>query len=309
MINSSVPSSLSKSTLFVLAIGLGALTFALIWMTYSLVATHGMTRVEGTVVRFDQGGRAWRSYQPVVAFTTVDGRHEEVTGGTSSTQPAYDIGQPVRIFYDPSEPGRSVIIDDFGQRWFPIAVVAVLGAVFSGIGFAFYKTDRPNVQPRTELSHAQRKRKRNQQILLVCLIPIVIGAAFLLGSAASAMHERRIIASFSHAQGHVVNLVENEPHYQPHSYLYSAVVVFKTDTGRQITFVQGSSSRHNDLREGEVVDVLYDEDTPERAMIDSFWEHWGLAAILFAIGLPFFAAGVFFVSTIDFNGRSRKRAS
>nr|WP_074762639.1 DUF3592 domain-containing protein [Paraburkholderia fungorum] len=292
-----------------LVIGLGALTFALIWMASSLVATHGMTRVEGTVVRFDQDGRAWRSYQPVVAFTTTDGRHEEVTGGTSSTQPAYDIGQPLRVFYDPSAPGRSVIIDDFGQRWFPVAVVAVLGAVFSGIGLAFYKTDCPSARSRKALSHAQRKRKRNRQNLMVCLIPIVIGAAFLMGSAAAVMHERRIIASFRHAQGHVVNQIEIEPHYKPHSYLYSAVVVFRTNTGRQITFVQGSSSRHNDLREGEVVDVLYDEDTPERAMIDSFWEHWGLAAILFAIGLPFFAMGVFFVSTIDFSGRSRKRAS
>ena len=29
---------------------------------------------------------------------------------------------------------------------------------------------------------------------------------------------------------------------------------------------------------------------------------WGLPAILFVIGLPFFAVGVFFVSTVDFSG-------
>jgi hypothetical protein len=44
-------------------------------------------------------------------------------------------------------------------------------------------------------------------------------------------------------------------------------------------------------------------------MIDSFWEHWGLTAILLVIGIPFLAIGVFFLSTVSFGGKGRKRAA
>jgi len=300
---------LSKSTVSVLVLGIGLLAAALIWTGLSVVAIRSMTAVDGTVVRFDHSNRSLRSYQPVIAFTTPSGRREELAVGTSLTQPAYDIGQTVRIFYDPTRPERPVIIDDFGQRWFPIAVLALLGCVFLGIGVLFYLGDRPRISSLATQSYAERKRKRNRQNLTVSLIPIVVGAAFLCGAAKSFMHERELIRGFIRAKGHVVSVLENEQPYKPRSFLYSAVIVFKTNTGQQITFAQGSSSSHNDLREGGEVDVLYDEGTPERAVIDSFWEHWGLTAILFAIGLPFFAIGTFFVSTIEFARRPRKRTS
>jgi hypothetical protein len=309
MMNSATRTSLSKSTLSVLILGVGLLVAALTWTGSSVVATRSMTTADGTVVRFDHGNRSLRSYQPVIAFMTPGGRREELAAGTSLTQPAYDIGQAVRIYYDPTRPERPAIIDDFGQRWFPIAVLALLGCVFSGVGVLFYLGDRPRISSLATPSYAERKRKRNRQNLMVSLIPIVVGAAFLLCAARSFMHEREMIRGFNRAKGHVVSVLENEQPYKPRSFLYSAVVVFKTNTGQQITFAQGSSSSHNDLREGEEVDVLYDEGTPERAVIDSFWEHWGLTAILIAIGLPFFAVGVFFVGTIDFARRPRKRTS
>ena len=122
------------------------------------------------------------------------------------------------------------------------------------------------------------------------------------------MRERQIIGSYTRTTGRVVEVQEAEQPYQPRSHMYSAIVAFKTETGKEVTFAQGSSSSHNDLESGDEVNVLYDANTPDRAMIDSFWEHWGLPAILFVIGLPFFAVGVFFVSTVDFSGgRHRKR--
>jgi hypothetical protein len=267
-----------------------------------------MAVAEGTVVSYDQGGRSWRSYQPVIVFTTAHGDREQITGQTSSTQPAYDIGQTLRVFYDPTDPARSAIIDDFGQRWFPIGVVMLLSVVFSAIGAVMFAIERGKVKQATPLSYSQARRKRGRQNLLVCLIAIVIGAGFLLGAAASAMRERQIIASYTRTIGKVVEVQEAERPYQPRSHMYSAIVAFKTETGKEVTFAQGSSSSHNDLGGGDEVSVLYDANTPDRAMIDSFWEHWGLPAILFAIGLPFFAVGVFFISTVDFSGgRHSKR--
>jgi hypothetical protein len=309
MMNSpAAPSPHSRSTLVILALSLGALFFSLFWLVSSLMATHRMAVAEGTVVSYDQGGRSWRSYQPVIVFTTAHGDREQITGQTSSTQPAYDIGQTLRVFYDPTDPARSAIIDDFGQRWFPIGVVMLLSVVFSAIGAVMFAIERGKVKQATPLSYSQARRKRGRQNLLVCLIAIVIGAGFLLGAAASAMRERQIIASYTRTIGKVVEVQEAERPYQPRSHMYSAIVAFKTETGKEVTFAQGSSSSHNDLGGGDEVSVLYDANTPDRAMIDSFWEHWGLPAILFAIGLPFFAVGVFFISTVDFSGgRHSKR--
>ena len=309
MMNSTVAQSLhSRSTLVILTLSLGVLLFSLCWLVSSLISTHRMTVAEGTVVSYDQGGRSWRSYQPVIVFTTARGEREQITGQTSSTQPAYDTGQTLRVFYDPADPARSAIIDDFGQRWFPIAVVMLLSMVFLAIGAVMFVLERGTVKQAAPLPYSQARRKCGRQNLLICLIPIVIGAGFLLGAAASAMRERQIIGSYTRTTGRVVEVQEAEQPYQPRSHMYSAIVAFKTETGKEVTFAQGSSSSHNDLESGDEVNVLYDANTPDRAMIDSFWEHWGLPAILFVIGLPFFAVGVFFVSTVDFSGgRHRKR--
>jgi len=308
MMNSTAAQSpYSRSTLVILTLSLGALFFSLFWLVSSLRATHRMSVAEGTVVSYDQGGRSWRSYQPVIVFTTARGEREQITGQTSSTQPGYDIGQTLRVCYDPTDPARSAIIDDFGQRWFPIGVVMLLSVVFSAIGAVMFVIERGKVKQATPLSFSQARGKRGRQNLLVCLIPIVIGAGFLLGAAASAMRERQIIGSYTRTTGKVVEVQEAERPYQPRSHMYSAIVAFKTATGKEVTFAQGSSSSHNDLGSGDEVSVLYDADAPDRAMIDSFWEHWGLPAILVAIGLPFFAVGVFFVSTVDFSGGRRSK--
>ncbi|MGF6993836.1 DUF3592 domain-containing protein [Paraburkholderia sp. GAS32] len=307
MMNSTVAQSPhSRSTLVILTLSLGALLFSLCWLVSSLISTHRMMVAEGTVVSYDQGGRSWRSYQPVIVFTTARGEREQITGQTSSTQPAYDVGQTLRVFYDPADPAHSAIIDDFGQRWFPIAVVMLLSMVFLTIGAVMFVLERGTVKQAVPLPYSQARRKRGRQNLLICLIPIVIGAGFLLGAAASAMRERQIIGSYTRTTGRVVEVQEAERPYQPRSHMYSAIVAFKTETGKEVTFAQGSSS-HNDLESGDEVNVLYDANTPDRAMIDSFWEHWGLPAILFVIGLPFFAVGVFFVSTVDFSGGRHRR--
>jgi len=309
MMNSTVAQSPhSRSTLVILTLSLGVLLFSLCWLVSSLISTHRVTVAEGTVVSYYLGGRSWRSYQPVIVFTTARGERKQITGQTSSTQPAYDTGQTLRVFYDPADPARSAIIDDFGQRWFPLAVVMLLSMVFLAIGAVMFVLERGTVKQAAPLPYSQARRKCGRQNLLICLIPIVIGAGFLLGAAASAMRERQIIGSYTRTTGRVVEVQEAERPYQPRSHMYSAIVAFKTETGKEVTFAQGSSSSHNDLESGDEVNVLYDANTPDRAMIDSFWEHWGLPAILFVIGLPFFAVGVFFVSTVDFSGgRHRKR--
>ncbi|SAL29524.1 hypothetical protein AWB64_02517 [Caballeronia sordidicola] len=304
-------SSIRKTTIVALLLGGGLFLLAIAMAVSSVISTRDMTAARGTVVRFGGGSQSLRSYTPVFAFTTAGGQRAETSGETSSTQPAYDIGQSVRIFYDAAHSARPVIVDEFMQRWFPAAVLAALGVAFLAIGAVLYRGDRPRISAAapSNASYSQRKQQRNRQNLVISVLPVVIGAGFVLGAAATGFHAQHIRQNYSRAEGQVINVLENERPYQPHSRLYSAVIVFRTDTGKQISFAQGSSSSHNGLREGESVGVLYDAQTPERAMIDSFWEHWGLTAILLVIGIPFLAVGVFFLSTVSLGGQERKRVA
>jgi hypothetical protein len=295
------------------ALGVGILLVAmtLLWSGSLLRATQNMTSADGAVVRFDDNGHL-RSYRPVIRFTNALGEQREAVGPTSSSQPDYDIGQHVHIFYDAADPQRAVVIDDFEQRWFPVVVMAVLSIAWCAIAGGVYIAERRAVLRGASSQVArpvgQRKRQLDRQAVLITVIPIVIGAGLILGAGASLLHERHVIQRFSRARGEVVDIKRNRVPYKPTTNLRSAVVVFKTDTGREIAFAQGSSTSHSGYQEGDTVDVLYDPTTPERAMIDSFWDHWGVAIILFVIGLPFFAIGVFFAMTVDFHrGRSRAR--
>lgn len=75
--------------------------------------------------------------------------------------------------------------------------------------------------------------------------------------------------------------------------MYSAIVTFRTDTGRTVTFAQGASSSDT-LNPGGTVRVLYDPRNPDRAVVRSVGEQWGAILILRTIGLPFVAVGVGF---------------
>jgi hypothetical protein len=199
-------SSIRKTTIVALLLG-GGFLLAIVMAASSVISTRDMTAAQGTVVRFGGGSQSLRSYTPVIAFTTAGGQRAETTGETYSTQPAYDIGQSVRIFYDAAHPARPVIIDEFMQRWFPAAVLAALGVVFLVIGAVLYRGDRPRISfDSAPSSYSQRKQLRNRQNLTISVIPVVIGAGFVLGAAATGLHAQHIRQNFSRAEGQVVNV-------------------------------------------------------------------------------------------------------
>lgn len=298
-----VDGRISWKTKAALGFGLLLLALTLFWIGSTLYTTRNMASAEGTVVRFEDNGQL-RTYRPVIRFMSASGEQREVTGNTSSPQPDYDIGQRVRIYYDVADIQRHAVIDDFDQRWFPVLVVSILSvtwcAISAGVYFAERRVVLRTASPRVASTIRQRKKQLDRLAVLVTVIPVVLGIGFLLGAGASLVDELHKTQAFSRAKGEVVDIQQNRTTYDQNARIYSAVVVFKTDTGKEITFAQGSSTSHIGYQDGDVVDVLYDRNTPERAMIDSFWDRWGLTIILFAIGFPFFAIGMFFALTVDF---------
>jgi len=287
-----------KGALVALALGAVLLVLAGVLAVTAGQATGHLVRTPGTVVRIVQDSDAMRAYRPIVAYLANDGQRREIAGNTASTTPAYDIGENVDVMLDPVHPERPALIDDFAQRWFPAAVSALLAVASFAIGALLIVGKRHRMQFDAPPTRAERKQARRRWDIAIVLIPITIGTGFIAGAGAAGLRQWQIVHHYARSTGHVVEIAKNARSARSRTSLYSAIVAFTTDSGRKITFAQGSASSHPGLQEGEAVNVLYDPVTPERAVVDRFWDHWGLTAILLAIGAPFLAAGLFVAATL-----------
>ncbi|RQR83502.1 MULTISPECIES: DUF3592 domain-containing protein [unclassified Burkholderia] len=292
------PAMPRKDALVALALGVALLVVAAMLAVTASHAAGDLIRTPGTVVRIVQDSDAMRAYRPIVAYLANDGRRREVAGNTASVVPAYDIGESVDVLVDPAHPNRPALIDDFTQRWLPVAVPALLAVASLAIGSLLYVNARRGRQADALSAPAARKAVRRRWNIAIVLIPIAIGTGFLAGAGAAGLRQWQIARHYAHSTGHVVEIAETAQSSRTRTSLYSATIAFTTDSGRPVTFAQGSTSSRPGLYEGEVVDVLYDPVTPERAVIDRFWDRWGLTAILFAIGAPFLVAGLFVVGAL-----------
>ncbi|TGN97253.1 DUF3592 domain-containing protein [Burkholderia sp. USMB20] len=292
------PAMPRKDALVALALGVALLVVAAMLAVTASHAAGDLIRTPGTVVRIVQDSDAMRAYRPIVAYLANDGRRREVAGNTASVVPAYDIGESVDVLVDPAHPNRPALIDDFTQRWLPVAVPALLAVASLAIGSLLYVNARRGRQADALPAPAARKGVRRRWNIAIALIPIAIGTGFLAGAGAAGLRQWQIARHYAHSTGHVVEIAETAQSSRTRTSLYSATIAFTTDSGRPVTFAQGSTSSRPGLYEGEVVDVLYDPVTPERAVIDRFWDRWGLTAILFAIGAPFLVAGLFVVGAL-----------
>lgn len=120
-----------------LLVGLGMLGGAV----YSLVTTWrfigGAIAADGVVIALESRSSSDGdyTYHPRVAFETEDRRRIEFTGDTGSRPAAFDIGEPVRVLFDPARP-ETARIDSFFQLWLLPLILGGLGTVFSGFGLA-----------------------------------------------------------------------------------------------------------------------------------------------------------------------------
>lgn len=287
-----------KDALVALALGVALLVVAAMLAVTASQAVGNLVRAPGTVVRIVQDSDAMRGYRPIVAYLANDGSRREVAGNTASFVPAYDIGESVDVLVDPAHPNRPALIDDFTQRWFPVAVPALLAVASLAIGSLLYGSGHRSRQADSLHAPAVGKPARRRWNIAIALIPIAIGTGFLAGAGAAGLRQWQIARHYAHSTGHVVEITESAQSSRTRTSLYSATIAFTTDSGHPVTFAQGSASSRPGLYEGEVVNVLYDPVMPERAVIDRFWDRWGLTAILFAIGAPFLVGGLFAIGAL-----------
>jgi hypothetical protein len=131
-----------------LALGTLATGAALLLLAGALAARSGLLLSEaatapGTVVALERraAGEA-ASAAAVVRFRTADGAEHQVRSGLWSSPPAFEVGEPVEVVYDPARPGAARI-RSFAELWAVPLVLAVAGAPFLAIGLLGLARLRP----------------------------------------------------------------------------------------------------------------------------------------------------------------------
>lgn len=117
------PAEPSLSLARILAgVGLVFLLATLLVSSTVRIALRG-TPTSGTVIDLQ---RTRRSGKPVVEFVLPDGRSQRFVGRTSSSPPAYRVGERIPVIYDPVNPADAVL-DTFTEIWLLPLVFGCIG--------------------------------------------------------------------------------------------------------------------------------------------------------------------------------------
>ena len=115
-----------------------------------------------------------------------------------------------------------------------------------------------------------------------------IGLGMLIGAYFLFTNTQDFLKSSLTTTGTVTELIRSKSN---DSTTYRPVVEFKTPAGKLIEFTSSSGSNPPSYSRGEVVEVYYDESSPEKAKINGFFTLWGGVTILGLLGLIFFSVG------------------
>ncbi len=134
-------------------------------------------------------------------------------------------------------------------------------------------------------------------IAIVKYVFTLIGIGLLVGAFYSFKNTQNFLTAALPAEGTVVRLIRSEPTgsttsgSEVDSPTYRPVVAFDTQAGKAIKFTSSTGSNPPSYSVGEVVEILYQENSPEQAKINSFFSLWGLSTILGGMGSVFFLVG------------------
>jgi len=106
------------------------------------------------------------TYYPRVRFETETGQAHEFTGDVGSSPASFDVGEEVRVLFDPADPSGARI-DSFMQLWFVSLILGGLGLVFSVVGvcsiFAFGPDEKRRKPPETTMTAAEPRHQNRRQ--------------------------------------------------------------------------------------------------------------------------------------------------
>ena len=97
----------------------------------TLWANRKGVEAEGKIVRVRVSkGRFGTNHQPVVKFTTPDGRQVEFIDGVPSQQGLHQPGELVTVRYDPVDPEHSATLGEAGDVLRSVVIFSALSVLF-----------------------------------------------------------------------------------------------------------------------------------------------------------------------------------
>lgn len=112
----------------------------------------------------------------------------------------------------------------------------------------------------------------------------VVGPVFLLISAATGLARARFVHSSLSTQGVVVDFHYISAVNRPNTWICAPIFRFTAKDGRSFTVTSHTGQNPCPWRIGDSVRVLYKENHPEYAHIDSFFQLWLLPVVFGGLG-------------------------
>jgi len=114
-------------------VGTLLLSIAAIIFYFNQKANNQYTHIEGVVVRnqFING-----MSRPIITYSW-EGKELTYMSTTYTNPPAFERGEKVELFVNPSDPD-DVYINSFSQRWLAMTIVGGIGVVFLGFLALFH---------------------------------------------------------------------------------------------------------------------------------------------------------------------------
>lgn len=310
-------------TPLVFALLLFILTANLFFKSYNL-KTKG-TKVQGIVIAISNENSAM--YSSIVEFKTKTGEKITFTGGEPSNPVTYGKGEAVEVLYYENTP-KNAKINDWSSLYLTTTFAGVWTLIFAfmGIvvlkvvsfsGFAnkknkkyqtFFKTFRSKKRETysqfdgSEKEWIEKKQKElanpfsgEKKYPIEIILPLTIGTICLIFAYFSYTNVKKDLANSIKVEAVVLE-------YSIHPF-----VGFKTLDGREIKYRSSVSTKPPMYKKGEVIEVYYDKDYPDKVRIRNFWNLWFLTTFLEVFGGIWFLAGVGFWKS-RYNRRMNKKA-
>ncbi|MEI6046152.1 MAG: DUF3592 domain-containing protein [Chloroflexota bacterium] len=93
---------------------------------------------EGTVINNIRPKSTSKAMAPQIRFSTTDGQTIVFASNVSSNPPEFQVGQKIKVLYNPKAPQASPRPDSFISMWLPPILLAPFALIFSGIGFQYF---------------------------------------------------------------------------------------------------------------------------------------------------------------------------
>ncbi len=126
-----------------LTIGIGLLIGAgfAYWYSRKFIASAQIANGVVTALNYRTSNQSSGGvYYPQIQFVAQDGKTYTASSNSGSNPAAYDVGEQVKIYYNPNDP-TDVLLPDFFSMWGVTAILGFIGTIFTliGAGIAFAK--------------------------------------------------------------------------------------------------------------------------------------------------------------------------